>query len=208
MAYKTNYTKNGKNYYRLTRVVGHSPDGTPIRKEFYGAGYKEAKEKADKYISKMNNGYSINFEKQIFNDVIKSWLFTIKRVAVKPSTFVSYEGIHRNYLSSSPLSSMKIDNIKKIDVQNYYNNLYENGKSTEKIKMINKLLHSFFEYTIEEGYTHRNPCDKICIPNSHHFPQDKKLDIFTEEEMNYISKKVEGLKYEYVILTAMYTRNA
>ena len=208
MATKTNYTKNGKNYYRITKVIGHKPDGTPIKKEFYGTGYKEAKEKADKYISKLSNGLTANFDKQIFSNVLREWLFTIKRVAVKPSTFVSYEGTFRNYLSISPLSNMRMDTIKKLDVQNYYNKLFEDGKTTEKIKAINKLLHSFFEYACDEGYVLKNPCDKISIPKALNFHEAKNREFFTEEEINYIAKKINGLKFEYVVLTAIYTRNA
>lgn len=205
---KPNYIKNGKKYYRITKVVGHNIDGSPIRKEFYGTSMKEAREKANQYIENLNKGYSIDFEKQIFNKVFKDWLFAIKRVAVKPSTFVTYESVYRNYLSSSPFSNQRISDIKKINVQTYYNSLFENGKSTEKIKAINKLLHSFFEYAIDENYIIKNPCSKISIPHSHSLHEDKNREVFTENEINYITNKLNGLKYEYVILTAIYTRNA
>lgn len=196
------YIKNGKKYYRITKTIGQT------RKEFYGTTLKEAKQKADAYLSNIDKGYSIDFDKQVFIDVLKDWLFAIKRVAVKPSTFMSYEGTYRNYLSSSPFAYMKINNIKKLDVQSYYNTLFESGKTTEKIKMINKLLHSFFEYAIDEGYILKNPCHKISIPKHLNFHEDKKLDVFSEDEINYISKNVIGLKYEYIVYTAIYTRNA
>ena len=47
MAKKTNYSKNGKEYYRLTKTIGKKADGTPIKKEFYGSCKAEAEEKAD-----------------------------------------------------------------------------------------------------------------------------------------------------------------
>lgn len=196
------YIKNGKKYYRITKTIGQT------RKDFYGTTLKEAKEKAEKYIANINKGYSPDFDKQVFINVLREWLFTIKRVAVKPSTFVSYEGVYRNYLSSSPFAHMKLKDIKKLDVQSYYNSLFEKGKTTEKIKMINKLLHSFFEYVIDEGYILKNPCHKISIPKHLNFYEDKKLEVFTEDEINYIIKKTNGLKFEYVVLTAIYTRDA
>ena len=208
MAGKTNYSKNGKEYYRITKTVGHNIDGTPIRKEFYGKGFKEAQEKANNYINKIKSGYDLNYDKQIFINIFRNWLFAFKRVAVKPSTFVTYEGVFRNYLSKAPFSNKKIIDIKKIDIQTYYNKLFEDGKTTEKIKAINKLLHSFFEYTIEENYIIKNPCHKIAIPHTLNSIETKKLEVFSEEEINYIVKKIKGLKYEYVVLTAIYTRNA
>ena len=208
MPKKTNCIKNGKKYYRISQIIGYDINGNPIKKDFYGEGYKEAQAKVNEYLNKLENGYDINFDKQTFNKAIKNWLFTIKRVSVKPSTFVSYEGTYRNYLSLSPFLNSKINDIKKINIQNYYNNLFNNGKSTEKIKQINKLLHSFFEYAIDEGYTIKNPCNKISIPKPPQINEDKIRSVFTEEEINYIIKNINGLKYEYVVLTAIYTRNA
>ena len=44
MASKTNCTKNGKEYYRISKVVGHKINAAgnevPVRKEFYGERQK------------------------------------------------------------------------------------------------------------------------------------------------------------------------
>ena len=57
-------------------------------------------------------------------------------------------------------------------------------------KAIHKLLHSFFEYAVDEGYLVKNPCHKVIIPkNNLQKSQDKKLDIFTLDELNYIKEK-------------------
>ena len=46
MPRKTNFTTaNGKGYYRVTTTVGKKADGSPIRKQFYGASKKEAENK-------------------------------------------------------------------------------------------------------------------------------------------------------------------
>lgn len=55
MAKKTNVIINGKEYYRVTKTVGHKPDGTPIKKPFYGSCKSEADEKANEYINNINN---------------------------------------------------------------------------------------------------------------------------------------------------------
>ena len=54
MAKRTNFESNGKEYFRVTKTIGHKVDGTPIRKQFYGTGKKEAEEKATEYINKIN----------------------------------------------------------------------------------------------------------------------------------------------------------
>ncbi len=189
MAKRTNYTVNGKEYYRIRKTIGHKADGSPIIKTFYGDGLKEAEEKADAYLNKIKNGFNLDFEKVTVAELLKIWLFNIKLVAVKPSTFVSYESNYRLYIAKSNLALMKVCNVKKIHIQNFYNALFET-KSTEKIKSIHKLLHSFFEYAVEEGYIIKNPCHKAIIPkNTLEKSENKKLDIFTIEELNYIKEK-------------------
>ena len=54
MAKKTNFEVNGKQYYRVTRTVGHKSNGALIRKTFYGSGINEANQKADEYIQNIN----------------------------------------------------------------------------------------------------------------------------------------------------------
>ena len=206
MAKKTNFEVNGSKYFRVTRTVGHKADGTPIRKTFYGTGINEANEKADEYMNKLKNGYSNEFDKVTLIEVLQKWLFSVKLVAVKPATFVTYESNFRNYITNSNIAGLKVCDIKKIHIQDYYNKLFSEGKSTEKIKAIHKLLHSFFEYAVDEGYLIKNPCHKAIIPkNTLVKHEDKKLEIFTQEEINNILKAFKGNKYEYLVYTAVFT---
>lgn len=186
---KTNFEVNGNKYYRTSRVVGHKADGTPIRKFFFGKGQKEAEDKAQEYMNKLSNGYSNDFDKVTVIELLKTWLFNVKLVSVKPSTFTAYEGNYRLYISTSPIATMKVSAVKKIHIQTFYNELFEKH-STEKVKAVHKLLHSFFEYAVDEGYLIKNPCHKVVIPkNTIQKDQDTKLDIFSLDEINYIKNK-------------------
>lgn len=121
-----------------------------LKKYFIGKGIKEAEAKAQAYIDKLNNGYISNFDKAIVIDLVKSWLYNVKLIEVKPATFVTYEGVYRNYISTSSIAGLKISEVKKLHIQEYYNSLFKAGKSYEKIKAINKVLSNFFEYCIDE----------------------------------------------------------
>lgn len=206
MAKKTNFEVNGSKYYRVTRTVGHKADGTPIRKTFYGTGINEANEKADEYMNKLKNGYSIDFDKVTVAQALDKWLFTIKIMQVRPSTFVSYESNFRNYIKNSIIGGMEVSKVKLFHVQEYYNQLYSKGNSTQKIKMIQKLLHNFFEYAYIEGYVVKNPCHKVVIPkNTLIKHENKDIDIYSPEEISCIRKAFKGHKYESIIYTAIYT---
>ena len=139
MAKKTNIVINGKEYYRVTRTVGHKADGSPIRKTFYGSGKNEAEAKADEYIANLEKGLISNYEYIILNDLIYKWLFQIKKNEVKPASFQSYEGTYRNYIKDSEIAGLKLYNIKSMHIQEYYNKLGKT-KTFSQIKKLNKLL--------------------------------------------------------------------
>lgn len=206
MAKKTNVEINGKKYFRIYRKVGEKADGTPIRKKFTGSCESEAIEKYNNYMNNLKNGMSIGYESATLNEVMYNWLFNVKRIAVKPATFVTYESNYRNYIKRSDFAGLRICDIKKITIQKFYNDIYEEKKSTEKIKAIHKLLHSFFEYCVDEGYILKNPAHKVYIPqNTLSAHEEKKIDCFSIDEINSIKKAFKGNKYENLVLTAIYT---
>lgn len=205
MAKKTNVTINGKEYFRITKTVGHKADGTPIRKPFYGESKKDAEEKANEYMNKLKNGMSLDFENITINELIYKWLFQIKKNEVKPSSFQSYEGTYRNYIKDSDIANIKVYNTKSIQIQEYYNKLGKT-KTYSQIKKLNKLLKQFFFYAEREGFILKNPCNNITIPNR----GDKKsvkseIEYFNENEIKQLKKAFKNHKFESLILTALGT---
>lgn len=205
MAKKTNCIKNGKEYYRVSRVVGHKANGTAIRKEFYGSGVKEANEKAEQYLNKLKNGLSLDFEYVTIDELMYKWLFQIKKNEIKPSSFQSYEGTYRNYIKDSDIAILKVYNTKSIQIQEYYNKLGKT-KTYSQIKKLNKLLKQFFFYAEREGFILKNPCNNITIPNK----TDKKsikeeIEYFNEDEIKQIKEAFMGHKLESLIITALGT---
>ncbi len=205
MAKKTNIAVNGKDYYRVTRTVGKKADGTPIRKQFYGEGKKEAEEKADAYMNKIKSGISLDFEFITINDLMYKWLFEVKKNEVKPSSFQVYEGVYRNYIKDSDISSLKVYNTKSIQIQEYYNKLGK-IKTYSQIKKLNKLLKQFFFYAEREGYILKNPCRNITIPNKETKNNSSKdIEYFNEKEIKQIKKAFQNHKFNSLILTALGT---
>lgn len=205
MAKKTNFEVNGKKYYKVTRTIGKKPDGTPVKKVFYGSGINEANQKAEDYMNKLKNGLENSLLNITVGELMKKWLFSTKRVAVKPATFVTYESNYRLYINPSDFSTQAISTIKKIHIQDFYNELFKT-KSTEKIKAIHKLLHSFFEYAVDDGYIAKNPCHKVIIPRNNLEKTEKKIiPVFTAFELKQIKKAFRGNRYELLVNTAINT---
>jgi integrase len=202
MAKKTNYTKNGNEYYRVTVTVGRDSEGKLIRKEFYGKTKKEAEAKRDEYLNGIKNGLNIDFKDVILGELMRTWLFEVVRVSRKPSTFARYEGLYRNYIKDSELYGLKISLIKSIQIQRYYNKLYQEGKSSKTIKTLNKFLKTFFNYAVDEGYLVRNPCigKKLVIPGTAQEKSETKIETFTDEEIKRFTEALEGHRLKALFL--------
>nr|WP_253200519.1 phage integrase SAM-like domain-containing protein [Clostridium sp. CF012] len=53
----------------------------------------------------------------------------------------------------------EIEQLKSIQIQRYYNQLLKDGKSSNVIKNLNKLIKYFLNYAVDEGYLIKNPCN-------------------------------------------------
>lgn len=204
MATKTNCIRNGKKYYRLRVDLGRDSDGNRIRKTFYGKSKKDAEDKLQEYKNGLNSGLSNDYDKLTLGNVCKLWLFEKIKNTVKPSTFERYEGVYRIYIKPSPLYPIKLKDLKSLDIQRYYNDLFNSGKSTSIIKNLDKLLKSFFNYCIDEGYIVRNYCigKSITIPESNSVNENKKDDItvFTVDEQNQFINAVQDHRLKALFL--------
>lgn len=184
MASKTNYTMNGKDYFRISASFGRDTNGKLIRKFFYGKNKKEAEKKLEEYKDSLKQGLIID-KNAYLSLTMDTWLFEVVNVSnkVKPTTFERYEGIFRNYIKNSPIASLQLKNIKSLQIQKYYNELFKSGKTTSQIFNLNKLLKHFFNYAVHEGYLLRNPCiGQIVIPGEVEI-NDNEVEVFTDEEL-------------------------
>ncbi len=196
MPVKTNYSKNGTEYYRISIDLGRDSTGKRIRKEFYGTGKKDAENKRDEYLRGISSGLTVDYDKLVLGEVFDTWLTVVVKNTAKPSTYERYEGIYRLYIKPSPLYSIKLKAMRGIEIQRYYNDLLDSGKSVSIIKNLNKLLKSFFNYCVAEGYILKNYCvgKSITIPENNSVNEDEEegpISAFTLDEQ---SKFIDAVK--------------
>lgn len=185
MAKKYNCTKNGINYYRKTKVIGHKSNGKPIIKEFYGDGEKDADKQIEEYMQKLKSGLNLEAETLTVEEGMHEWLFNVLLHAKnkKSASFEKHEGNFRNYIKGRKVGCIKVQNAVSLPFQKYYTEIYikgieyidtKSGKTIHKevtenkIKDLNKTLRSFFSWCIKQKYTLDNPCslENIDLPGN------------------------------------------
>lgn len=198
MTVKTNYKKNGSSYYRVTATIGKDPDGKPIRKEFYGKSKKEAEAKRNDYLQDLRLGLSSDYRDCTLGGLMHLWLFAIIKPSRADNTLSRYMTVF-NHLKNSGIFNSRLCDITSLDIQLYYNDLSEHGKTYYQIYMINKVLKIFFNYCISQRYVMINPCKGVNLPKARPFESDKAVDPFTDKEIKLI---LDGAKdYMHPIIT-------
>ena len=211
MARKTNFEVNGKQYFRVTKTIGHRADGTPIRKQFYGTGINEANQKAEEYIRNLKMGLSENNQLITINILLPKWLFNVKKNELKASSFESYESTYRNYIKTYLIADLPIKDLKSLKIQEFYNNLIKDNVSINNVKKVHKLLRQFFSYAEKEGYIIKNPCTNVTLPKikkevSNIINERKsKFQYFNEDEIKELLTLFKNTRYENIIIFALGT---
>jgi len=216
MAVKTNSKINGNEYYRLRVVVGKDRDGKDIIKNFYGHSKGDAEGKRDKWLKENNLGINHDIKRDSLSMVMYNWIWnTLKTSGIKESSFERYEGIYRNYIENAEIGYMRLEDIQRINIQKYYNDLYEKGKTYSQIKNAHKLINMFFKYAVMEGYLLRNPCEGISLDQYKEeetieeldmlFEDESKIETFSEEEISIILNNITNPKLKILVKFALGT---
>ena len=200
MARKYNYEKNGIQYYRKTKTIGHDIKGNPVKKEFYGDGEKDCDRQIEEYMNNLKLGLPMNYEKITLAMAMHSWLFDVLFHAddFKSASFEKNETNYRLYIKNSPMAILPIYNMVSLPIQQWYNDLYENGVSTTKIEDINKTLSTFFSYEVTQNMLKYNPCGekRIRIPGNSEtdiekLDKDNEVLFLSDDEIETIKNNLD-----------------
>ena len=209
MASKTNRTKNGKEYYRISKVVGHKINAAgnevPVRKEFYGESKKEAEEKYREYMAKKSQGLESN--KQYFGIMAENWIyeFLIHDPKLKDRTKDLYTHTWEKYVKPSEIYHLPLDEVTAGTIQKLYNSLDCSGNV---IATINKVMSRFYKYLVMEGYATHNITSSLSLRKGKE-RRAEDIVIWTEEELKTIlssfDKAQNGFRLRFLLVLAAFT---
>lgn len=188
MARKTNTTINGKEYYRITKTIGHrlNEDGkkVPVRKQFLGKSKKDAEAKYDKYMEQQKRwGDSGD---QAFGILLEDWIndFFIPDKRLSHGTKSNYISAWKRLLKDDEVSCLPISQIEAKTIQQLYNKA---DCSPATIRSLNNLLRRFYKYLRSEnkGFDFT---DSLIIPDDESRQREKEQDIvvWSDEEIQTI----------------------
>lgn len=148
MATKTNYTVNGKEYYRIRRKV----DGE--MKPFYGSSKLDAERKYKQFLEeRAEQKYlqQMELDNATLGERAEEYVNNVLSVSQKyaKGTIRTYKMAYETYIKDSELAEMFLKDVKASTVQSFYNDL---DVSQQRIKTINKFMSAFSKWLVLNNY--------------------------------------------------------
>lgn len=211
MARKTNTTINGKEYFRITKTIGHKLNEAgkevPVRKSFYGKSEKEAKAKYEVFMEQKKKGLSGSGKS--FGVLLENWInaFFVNDETTARTTKQAYLTAWRNHLKDSDLAYQKIEDVTAETIQTFYNNL---DCKPAAIKKLNNLLRRFYKHLANTGQAF-DFTGALVVPNdkSKQAEKEKEIVTWTDDEIRLIfssfSKADPRFRFRFLLFMAYYT---
>lgn len=180
-------------------VVYADPDtGEDVKKSFYCNSKRgsESKRERNKFAEKIEAGdYS-----DICKLTVEGWLNKFLAVYCANKAQTTKDG-YKNYIDNHIvpfIGKLKLNKIKPINIQKFYNSEREKGFSEKTILQEHRILHRAFKIAVVNRLMSMNPCDGVDAPS----PEEYKPTIYSEEQYNTLLKKLENHRMEAIILLA------
>ena len=209
MARKTNMQVNGKDYFRITKTVGHKLNEqgieVPVRKQFTGKTKKEAEEKVQQYMEQRKAG--IRNPNQYFGILAEEYIntFFIHDNGTSYGTKENYLRAWRKHIVSSDLYTLPMEAVNAQTIQKVYNAL---NCAPSTISSIHKMMRRFYKYVESEGYG-KDCTATLVIPQREKPPVENEIIVWTDEEIRTILKNFDNadnrFRLRFLLVLAYHT---
>ena len=122
------------------------------------------------------------------SECVKEWMEKYKRNSVKPSTYDRLETSYKA-LQKYPIAEMDILNIKAEDIQNFVNQMVEEGYALSTIKKQFLLVCAFLKFANTEGLIPRPIYNSVKLPAQSAVKKKKReIECYTQAEQMALVK--------------------
>jgi integrase len=184
---------------RWQAVVELPPDpktGKRRRKWLYADSRSEVKRLANKLEDRIASGNFVEPSKLTVEGYLLQWLEDYC-TNLSPTTLESYTVYIKKHIIPF-LGNFKLQKLKPIDIQRFYNDEFEKGYSGTTVLHEHRLLHKALDDAMKNYLIERNPIDMVEAPKPNNF----KPQIYDETNFNNLLKSISGTEDELPIILA------
>lgn len=202
---RTKYKKKIKNgieyyFYRIKTNNGY--------KDLYGKTTKELEEKIKEIEKNIINNINIKGSKQNYGDFLRNWIYNVKFLNIKNTSKEVYISIYEKHIKNKSITKVKINELNRIMIQNYYAKLKKEKTGIPTIKIIHFLISGSIRYAYENDLIIKDFTKGLIIPKQSEEEKLKKINKvnpLTKEQQKKFIRAIEGNELELMYLMALYT---
>jgi len=195
--------KTGTNRWRLEYML----DGERYSQYVTANSPTEADKKLALFIAEVEKGTYYKASSITFVEFSQLFLDKYAYDNLSPTTVRDYKNRLNKHILKD-FGKLKLDRIKKLQVQEFANKLVkEYNLSSKTAKNYLNLISSILNKAVEWDYLNKNVADKISIPKNHSKPK-KKVILYSYNEIKLFIdalEKLEDKMLQIAIYTSFYT---
>jgi len=183
--YKDGNIYKEDNGYRWQKYLGKDDNGKNRYKKFRAQTLYELKDKVNNYINEceLKGGNVIFGSTVLFGEFAEHWLNDIEKFNLKPASFKTKKETYK-YRIQKTFKNKQITSITHADIQNFLNDLANQGVAKSSIQKAYQFLNSCIKYfTIQYSIDFRNPCENIKIPKNAKTKENNDIKFYNKEEI-------------------------
>ena len=128
-------------------------------------------------------------ERVTVNVYLENWLENVKKPSLKASSYDRLERTYLNQIRDTPVGRCQLGSVTAMDLQRLINR-YSLEYSYSTVKKVYELLHSSFQYAVNNREIAFNPVEVVTMPKRENVVKPtKEIQIFTSDEL----RKIEAL---------------
>lgn len=151
-------------------TAGRSDDGKQVQRSIYGKTRSEVSEKLITVLNELNIGEYIPPNKMTLALWLECWLKEYASIAVRPSTYISYEGYVYNHINPV-LGGIILKDLTAERIQAFYNEKFQTGRADGKgglspktIRNLHNMLHKALDQACRNNLLAKNIAEHTVLP--------------------------------------------
>lgn len=205
MARKTNYSVNGKDYFRIKRKVGQKLNDNGILvdvyKQFYGNSKKEAEQKYADYMKQISSGSASD---RVALQVIDEWIDTIfMSSSLAAKSKLLYVSSYRNTFRKNPVACKPLTEITALDLQTFFN---ESTGAYSTLRSVLYLLRHFYKYAELNQFCH-DITSPVTVPKPARKNNSaiKEIKVWNNDDLKAVISALDGTTLKFLVILAVNT---
>ena len=189
-----NWTKRGKDSYRLQVSMGTDFKGDPIRftKTVHCKSDAHADKELAKFYAECEAGNATKGNKITLEAFCDTWMKEYAKNKVKKSSYAGYETTIRVHIKPL-LGHHNLTKLKPLQVQEWINYLIEDRQLASKtVHNYFSVLDTILQTALKWGYISKNPCELIDLPSK----DKKEAAYYNRDEVIVLLNALEKVPYE------------